>query len=48
MPIKNAPTAPNDGGYEKKTAPAKPEALAMSTHNDGGYEKRVVQESGTH
>jgi hypothetical protein len=48
MPIKNAPAAPNDGGYEKKVALAKPEATAMAGQNNGGFETRVAQESGQH
>ena len=46
--IVNAPTNPNDGGYEKKTAPAKPETIKMAGQNNGGYETRVTQEQGTH
>ena len=46
--IANAPAAPNDGGFEKRTAPARLEAVKMAGHNDGGYEKRVIQEAGTH
>jgi hypothetical protein len=46
--IANAPTVPNDGGYEKKTALSKPIVSKMAGHNDGGYEKRVIQETGTH
>ena len=48
MPIKNAPTVPNDGGYEKKTAAAKSETIGMAGQNTGGYETRVSQEAGTH
>lgn len=48
MAIKNAPVVPNTGGYENKTAPAKPEAVALAGKNTGGYENRVVQETGTH
>jgi hypothetical protein len=46
--IANAPTTPNDGGYEKKTAPPKPEVMKMAGHNNGGYELRVIQEAGQH
>lgn len=48
MPIKNAPAVPNTGGYELKTAPAKPETVAMAGQNTGGFELRASQETGVH
>ena len=47
MPIKNAPVAGNDGGYEKKV-PATKIVAGMVGHNQGGFETRVTQESGQH
>lgn len=46
--VANAPSVPNNGGYENKTAPAKKETTGMAGQNSGGYENRVVQEAGTH
>jgi hypothetical protein len=46
--IKNAPVAPNTGGYENRTAPARLIVAKMAGHNAGGFEGRAVQESGTH
>lgn len=46
--IVNAPTVPNDGGYEKKTVQGSREKTGMQGQNNGGFENRVVQESGTH
>lgn len=48
MAIKNAPVAPNTGGYELQVKLSKPEAVAMAGQNTGGFENRAVQESGTH
>lgn len=46
--IKNAPTVPNSGGFETRTALSKPETMRMAGHNNGGFELRATQESGTH
>ena len=46
--IANAPTTPNDGGFEKRVILSKPIVAKMAGHNDGGYEKHATQESGTH
>lgn len=48
MPIKNAPTAPNTGGFELNVKASKPEVTGMAGQNTGGYELRVTQETGQH
>lgn len=48
MPIKNAPSIPNAGGYENRVTLSKPETIRMAGQNNGGFENRVTQELGTH
>jgi hypothetical protein len=52
MAIKNAPTTPNTGGYETRTAESKrladKTAGANASMAANVFETRVAQESGTH
>lgn len=48
MSIKNAPTTPNNGGYETRVSLSKVVTSRMAGQNNGGYELRVTQEQGTH
>lgn len=52
MPIRNAPTTPNSGGFENRTAVSKPLGDKTAGTNTSmpayAFEQRVVQEQGTH